>query len=54
VLSSVKLDYEPRFETREVGDITTDWRLAAETIAVELALPQMSPKVLLGDRRLIR
>jgi hypothetical protein len=39
VLPAIQLDYEPRFETREVGDIAADGHLAAETIAAQLASP---------------
>ncbi|OGA52932.1 MAG: hypothetical protein A3F74_06985 [Betaproteobacteria bacterium RIFCSPLOWO2_12_FULL_62_58] len=39
VLSAIKLDYEPRLETREIGDIAADWHLAAETIPAKLAAP---------------
>ena len=39
MLSAIKLDYEPRFETREIGDVAADGYLAAETIPANLAAP---------------
>ncbi len=37
VLPSIKLDDEPRFKTREIGDIAANGDLAAKTIPAKLA-----------------
>ena len=53
VLATVNFNYEFRFDTSEVGNITANRYLPAESMASELLAPQILPKVALGIRGLL-
>jgi hypothetical protein len=48
VLSSIKLDDDLRFETREICDIAADRDLAPETVSAKLAAAESLPQMLFG------
>ena len=44
VLAAIQFDYEPGFNTGEVGEISVDWDLPAELVATDLPIANHPPQ----------
>ena len=45
---SVNFDDETVLRTYEIADVRTDWMLAADLLAIESMMPELSPTMLFG------